>query len=152
INVDGIEVAITEPDAGVVRARRSCQAVADVVERLGGTIVTGRARLGRTASGALDGVILDNDDVIRGDTYVFACGPWLRKVFPELMGPRLRTPLGYVVYFGTPEGDSRFTYPNLPSWNVPGVTGWPTLPVDSRGFRVRGSMAAPAMLGVAPAP
>jgi sarcosine oxidase len=151
INAEGMSVILTEPDAGVVRARRSCQAVADVVQQLGGTMITGRARLGRAANGALDGVILDDDTVIRGDAYVFACGPWLRKVFHELMENRLRTPLGYVMYYGTPVGDARFTHPNLPSWNFPGVTGWPTLPVDSRGFRVRGSMAAPVVPGQ-PAP
>jgi sarcosine oxidase len=141
INVDDITVALAEPDAGVVRARRSVQAVADVVERLGGRIVLGKAALGASANGALDGVTVDGNEVIRGDSYVFACGPWLRTLFPELMGRRMRTPLGYVVYFGTPPGDHRFTHPNLPSWNFSGVTGWPTLPVDSRGFRVRGSLA-----------
>jgi sarcosine oxidase len=141
IDVEGITVALSEPDAGVVRARRSCQAVVDVVQRLGGRVVLGRARLGASASGALDGVVVDDDEVIRGDSYVFACGPWLRTLFPDIMGRRMRTPLGYVVYFGTPEGDHRFAHPNIPSWNFPGVTGWPTLPVDSRGFRVRGSLA-----------
>lgn len=46
-------------------------------------------------------------------------------------------------YFGTPVADERFTVPNIPSWNVPGVTGWGALPVDSRGFRVRGAFAPP---------
>ena len=52
-------------------------------------------------------------------------------------------------------GDSRFTYPNLPSYNFPGVTGWAMLPTDSRGFRVRGAIAPPAAPGTpvaAPAP
>jgi glycine/D-amino acid oxidase-like deaminating enzyme len=26
----------------------------------------------------------------------------------------------------------------MPTWNYPGTTGWPGLPVDNRGFRVRG--------------
>jgi mono/diheme cytochrome c family protein len=53
------------------------------------------------------------------------------------MGARIRTPLGHVHYFGTPPGNDRFTFPNLPSYNFPGVTGWPALPADNRGFRVR---------------
>jgi glycine/D-amino acid oxidase-like deaminating enzyme len=63
-------------------------------------------------------------------------------------------PIGVACYFGVPVGDSRFTFPNLPSFNFPGVTGWPVLPVDSRGFRVRGAIAptaAPARAGAAPA-
>jgi mono/diheme cytochrome c family protein len=42
-----------------------------------------------------------------------------------------------VHYFGTPPGNDRFTFPNMPSFNFPGVTGWPALPPDNRGFRVR---------------
>jgi sarcosine oxidase len=61
----------------------------------------------------------------------------------------MRTPLGYVCYFGTPPSDERFTYPNLPSFNFPGVTGWAALPVDSRGFRVRGGERAPTPPGAA---
>jgi glycine/D-amino acid oxidase-like deaminating enzyme len=64
----------------------------------------------------------------------------------------MRLPLGHVCYFATPPGDERFTFPNLPSWNVPGVTGWPALPFDSRGFRVRGSIAAPMPEDAAPPP
>jgi glycine/D-amino acid oxidase-like deaminating enzyme len=59
------------------------------------------------------------------------------------MATRMRIPLGTACYYGTPEGDSRFTFPNLPSFNFSGTTGWPALPVDNRGFRVRGGVAAP---------
>jgi glycine/D-amino acid oxidase-like deaminating enzyme len=45
--------------------------------------------------------------------------------------------MGNVYYYGTPVGDNRFVAPNLPSFNFPGITGWPALPNDARGFRVR---------------
>src|SRR5207249_10129162 len=63
--------------------------------------------------------------------------------FPELLAKKTRAPLGYVCYFATPVNDQRFTFPNLPSYNFPGVTGWPALPVDNRGFRVRGAERLP---------
>ncbi len=69
--------------------------------------------------------------------YVFACGPWLRKVFPVLLGNRMRTPMGSVFYFGAPAGELRMQYPNVPSFNYPGSTGWPSAPDDNSGFRVR---------------
>jgi FAD dependent oxidoreductase len=69
------------------------------------------------------------------------------KTFPELLAKKTRVPIGYVVYFATPVGDHRFTYPNLPSYNFPGVTGWAALPVDNRGFRVRGAERAPTPAG-----
>ncbi len=59
------------------------------------------------------------------------------------MKNRMRVPLGHVCYFGPSVGDERFSFPNIPSWNVPGVTGWASLPVDSYGFRVRGAIAPP---------
>jgi glycine/D-amino acid oxidase-like deaminating enzyme len=65
------------------------------------------------------------------------------------MKNRMRTPLGSVFYYGPPPGDQRFTHPNMPSWNFPGVTGWPALPVDSRGFRVRGGGGGGSAPGVA---
>jgi glycine/D-amino acid oxidase-like deaminating enzyme len=73
-------------------------------------------------------------------------------MFPDVLANRTRTPLGYVCYFGTPLNDERFTFPNLPSWNFPGVTGWPALPVDNRGFRVRGSARPKTVPGAPPAP
>ena len=56
---------------------------------------------------------------------------------PELMGNRIRTSIGHTFYFAAPPGDTRFSFPNMPSYGVPGCTGWPALPPDHRGFRVR---------------
>jgi len=143
ISMDDITAVLYEPDAGVVRARRACQTVAAVAEYKGVKIVIGRARISKIANGRLEEIVLDTGQTIRGERFVFAPGPWLGKTFPELFGNKMRTPLGYVCYFGTPPNDERFTYPNIPSFNFPGVTGWAALPVDSRGFRVRGGERAP---------
>lgn len=138
INVEGINAALYEPRAGVARARRSCEVVAESFRQKGGTIVIAKATLGPRSRGKLERIVLDGKDSLSAGQYVFACGPWLPKVLPEVMTDRLRTPLGRVIYFGTPPGDQRFTFPNLPSFNFPGVTGWPALGPDNRGFRVRG--------------
>lgn len=143
INADDTTIALFEPDAGVVRARATTQAIAAIGRKYGVDYKMARVRPGPTVNGKMDGVVLDDGTVVRGDQYVFCCGPWLRKMFPQLMETRMSVPLGYVMYYGTPPGDHRFTYPHLPSFNFPGVTGWAVLPHDSRGFRVRGSLAAP---------
>ena len=137
IHVDDIKAVLYEPNAGVVRARRSTESVAEVFRHEGGRILI--ARVIPPEPGHFDGhtVRLTNGGTLSADTFVFAVGPWLGKTF-LLMQNRMRTPLGTVLYFGTPPGDDRFTYPNLPSWNLPGTTGWAGLPVDNRGFRVRG--------------
>ncbi len=143
IDIDGIGIVLGEPDAGVVRARRSCQAVTAVFERLGGRVVTGRAQMPTVSSGTLNEITLDTGETLRADTFVYAVGPWMGKTFPDVFENRTRAPMGYVYYFGTPVNDERFTHPNIPSFNFPGVTGWAALPVDNRGFRVRGGVRAP---------
>jgi glycine/D-amino acid oxidase-like deaminating enzyme len=143
INSEAYSVILHEPDAGVARARASVHALVALALDAGVELRIGRVTPGALRSGAMQDVRLDDGTVIGADAFVFACGPWLRKVFPDHLGERMRTPLGHVCYFGPPEGDTRFTAPNIPSWNVPGVTGWGALPVDSRGFRVRGAFAPP---------
>jgi sarcosine oxidase len=151
ISMDDITAVLYEPDAGVVRARRAAQAAASAFETLGGRIVIGRATPSKIANGRLEEIALDTGKTLRADTFVWAVGPWMAKTFPELLAKKTRAPMGYVCYFGTPVNDQRFTFPNLPSYNFPGVTGWPALPVDNRGFRVRGAERAPTPPGEAAA-
>ena len=150
INVEGISAVLYEPDAGVVRARRGAQAVASVVTHsMGVKLIIAHARPGQIIDGKMSELSLINGDKLRADAFVFACGPWLPKVFPELLGPRFRLPIGQVVYYGTPPSTDQFTYPNMPSFNFPGVTGWVALPEDSKGFRVRGTESVPRPAPVA---
>jgi glycine/D-amino acid oxidase-like deaminating enzyme len=134
----GITIVLHEPRAGVVRARRACEVLAEAFRQAGGQIRLGYASLGERAGNRLQNIRTTGPAAtLTAGTYVFALGPWFPTAFPEVMRDRIRTPLGYVHYFGTPPGVDSFTFPNLPSYNYPGCTGWPALPVDNRGFRVR---------------
>lgn len=136
-------LALYEPGAGVVRARPAIQSAAEEYRRNGGEFVTARITPGDVVGGRLTGVTTDDGQTLTADTYVFACGPWLPKVLPDVMGTRLRaSSMGYVVYFGTPPGDHRFEWPNCPSYGAPGGTGWPAIPPDFRGFRARAGGAS----------
>ena len=137
ITFDNLGVAVYEPAAGVVRARRAIESVARVFEEEGGTVTIGLAAFGDRRGSTLQNVAIQGGDPLSGAIMVFACGPWFPKVFPELMGNRLRISMGHVFYFAVPPGDTRFSFPNMPSYGVPGCTGWPALPADHRGFRVR---------------
>ncbi|MEO7083458.1 MAG: FAD-dependent oxidoreductase [Gemmatimonadaceae bacterium] len=147
ISIDDITAVLYEPDAGVVRARRATQTAANVFEKLDGKIVIGRATPSKISNGRLEEISLDTGAKLRADTFVFAIGPWMGKTFPEILAKKTRVPIGSVCYFGTPINDERFTFPNMPSFNFPGVTGWPALPVDNRGFRVRGTERLPTPPG-----
>lgn len=137
ISTDEMTLALYEPDAGVVRARRAMETVVQAFLRAGGEMRTARVTPGDASGGRLQGVVTDAGEVLSADTYAFACGPWLSKVLPEVMGRRLRIPMGHTYYFGPPPGDHRWEFPNMPSFGIPGSTGWPALPPDFRGFRVR---------------
>lgn len=140
IRTPDVTVGLYEPDAGVVRARRAIESVAHVFQQEGGRIVIGKAAVATVDGHTIADLTVEGGDRLSGGTFVFALGPWFPKFFPGLMGKRLnmRT-LGHVLYISTPPGDERFRVPNLPSYNLPGCTGWPALPRDSRGFRIRAS-------------
>jgi sarcosine oxidase len=135
IRFENLGIALYEPDAGVVRARAALGSVARVFEEEGGALRIGRATPGAASGRRLQEVRTAAGEAYPGATFVFACGPWFPKTFPALMGKRLRIPLGHTFYFAVP--DSRFMYPSMPSYGVPGCTGWPALGPDHRGFRVR---------------
>jgi glycine/D-amino acid oxidase-like deaminating enzyme len=137
IRFETLGVALFEPGAGVVRARRAIESVSTVFQEEGGEIRLGRASFGDRNGNRLERLNVEPGDGLSSSTFIFACGPWFPKVFPELMGTRLRIPIGHTFYFGVPPGDSRFVFPNMPSYGVPGCTGWPALGPDHRGFRVR---------------
>jgi glycine/D-amino acid oxidase-like deaminating enzyme len=138
IHTPDVNVALYEPAAGVVRARRAIESVAKVFQQEGGRIVIGRVAPGAGNARQVQDVLVGAGDRLTAGTFVYALGPWFPKFFPELMGRRLRIrTLGHVYYVATPPGDESYRAPNLPSYSVPGCTGWPSLPHDARGFRIR---------------
>ena len=108
---DGVDWAILEADAGVMMARRAVQAVAlkaraNGVDYLEESIVAPVvSRDVRTTSGKQ----------ISAEHLVFACGPWLPKLFPELLGERIHVTKQEVFFLGVPPGID-FKPPQLPTW------------------------------------
>ena len=117
IAFDGVRSAFIEPDAGYLFARRACE---EVVQRL---IVEG-GEYRRVAVGgpiAVDGTAVTGLAVAEGgrlqaDVFVFACGPWLPELFPDVIGANITATRQEVFYFGTPAGDPGFCEPKLPVW------------------------------------
>ncbi len=134
VNAEGINLGVYTPGTGVLKAREGCQAVADAFQKAGGRFAIARASLGRQAGGKLQDVTLSNGQTIAAQSFVFAVGPWLPKVFPDVMANKMRSPRMLELFFGTPPGDERFTYPNFPNWAVGGAYGFPS--IEGRGFKV----------------
>jgi glycine/D-amino acid oxidase-like deaminating enzyme len=68
------------------------------------------------SSGKLSEVRLASGERIRADRFVFALGPWLPKLFPDVIGSRIRPTRQEVFFFAPPPGDRRFQPPSMPGW------------------------------------
>jgi sarcosine oxidase len=134
MNTRGIAAAMSTPSTGVLKAREGCVAVAQAFEKKGGRFVTAKVELGTRAGNTLQDVALSTGRRVGAQSFVFACGPWLPKVFPSVMKNKLATPRRAVFFYGTPPGDHRFTYPNFPTWSVDNAYGFPC--IEGRGFKV----------------
>jgi len=134
MNFESIDFAMYTPSTGVLKAREGCVAVAQAFDKKGGRLVTAKVSLGQRASGTLQDITLSTGSRVAAQTFVFACGPWLPKVFPSIMAGKLQTPRRAVFFYGTPPGDERFTYPNFPTWSVDNAYGFPS--IEGKGFKV----------------
>ena len=126
---------VLEPEAGVILARPAVQAVVrQAVRQSVDYRVT--AVTPPSGSGRVESVLTSDGDRIVASTFVFACGPWLPKLFPDTLGARIRPTRQEVFFFGSEPGDRRFAPPAMPAWVdfAGGVYGVPDL--DGRGFKV----------------
>jgi glycine/D-amino acid oxidase-like deaminating enzyme len=137
INFGGVQWGIFEPDCGYLDARVSCQAVVDAFVVGGGTYRQFAVSPDRLENAPLRSLQLHDGTRLKADYYVFACGPWLGKLFPETIGNLIRSTKQDVFFFGEPAGDMRFTDSHLPVWGDHGRRFFYGIPgSDRRGFKV----------------
>jgi sarcosine oxidase len=135
INLEGVAQGLLETTSGVLMARRAVNCA--VESALGMGVMMRVAQAGAPGGrGRVESIETAAGERIAAGAFVFACGPWLGKVFPELLGPRIFPTRQEVFFFGPPAGDTRFAPPELPTWFFPGdeVYGMPD--IESRGLKV----------------
>ena len=117
IDFDGVQVGLYEPGFGVLMARRSVQTLVDRFVRGGGTYLLGAALApGPRTNRSLDVVRLASGERLAADAFVFALGPWLPKLFPDVIGGRILPTRQEEFYFAPPAGDRRFLPGAMPGW------------------------------------
>jgi glycine/D-amino acid oxidase-like deaminating enzyme len=116
IDFRGVHSVWLERRAGALSARRACGVVRDAFEKAGGSYRMGRAKPGPIVGGSMTTLQLDDGSRIEADGFVFACGPWLGKLFPDVIGDRVHPTRQEVYYFGTPAGSERYLPGQLPIW------------------------------------
>jgi glycine/D-amino acid oxidase-like deaminating enzyme len=115
IDFDGISSLMFEPKAGYLLARQSCAHVVQRARALGAEYRTAAVRPFEPTRPVAE-IPLEAGGSLAADVFVFACGPWLGRIFRDAIGERVRATRQSVFYFGTPAGDTRFHEGTLPVW------------------------------------
>jgi glycine/D-amino acid oxidase-like deaminating enzyme len=137
INFEGIQHVILEQQAGYLLAREACGVVRDAFLAEGGEYRELAVTPGELKSGRMEDIGLSDGPRLAADSYVFACGAWLEKLFPEILGQLIRPTRQEVFFFGTPPGDPRFAEASMPVWVDHGDRFRYGIPgSDRRGFKV----------------
>jgi glycine/D-amino acid oxidase-like deaminating enzyme len=125
LHCSGDVIAILEPGSGVLLAHRAVRAVAQEAERRGVEILSAQVTPAMPPFAA-------------GET-IFACGPWLPKLFPEVVGSRIQVTRQPVFYFDAPASA-------MPAWidfsDPRGAYSVP--PLDGQGFKLALDRHGPA--------
>jgi monomeric sarcosine oxidase len=137
INFDGVKWAIYEKDAGYLTARRACELVMEAFIKEGGSFRLASARRGPLEGGEMQSIELSDGSRLLADQYVFACGPWLGKLFPDVIGNLIAATRQEVFFFGVPAGETRFQEDRMPVWIDHGEKFIYGIPGNEwRGFKV----------------
>ena len=129
--------AVLEPESGVLMARQSVHAlVKDLARRQVECRVA--AVVEPKGKGQLEEIKTRSGESIAAGTFVFACGAWLSKLFPEVVGARIFPTRQEVFFLGVPAGSDSFSSPNMPAWLHHTHPDRPyALPdIESRGFKI----------------
>src|SRR6267154_5046228 len=135
VNFEGVSRSLLEPGSGVLLARRAVQTVMEEAKKKGTEFLIAQA-VTPDGSGPITKLATSRCGAFSAKHFVFACGPWLGKVFPELLGQRIFPSRQEVFFFGTPAGDARFAPPALPTWLFQEdlVYGMPD--IEGRGLKI----------------
>ena len=137
IDLNGLKSFYFEHEAGYLPARHCCQVVLENFVKRGGEYKQLAVEPGKILNNKLTELILSDGSKLNADSYVFACGPWLSKIFPNALKDIITPTRQEVFFFGTPYGDSTLFESNMPVWVDFGKKIWYGIPgADWRGFKV----------------
>ena len=116
IDFDGIKVGLYEPGFGALMARRSVLTLVERYVKAGGTYMKGFVKSPASSAKSLNELRLSSGESVKADRFVFAAGPWLPKLFPDAIGPKIEPTRQEVFYFAPPPGDRHFLPGTMPGW------------------------------------
>ncbi len=134
IGLEGLAFGLLEPESGTLMARRGVTAAAQRSAALGATVRT-EAALAPEGRGSLAEVQTRSRTPFAARRFVFACGPWLPKLFPFLSG-LIDVPRAECLFFGPPPGSRAFAPPQMPAWIDNGDDNYGVPDIEERGFKL----------------
>ena len=145
INFEGVKWAVHEKETGYLTARRNCQVVLEHFLAEGGEYREAAAKPGGIQGREMRGVSLSDGSQVAADQYVFACGPWLGQLFPDVIGKLIQPTRQELFYFGVPAGDARYSEKQMPAWVDFGEPLFYGIPGNEwRGFKAADDTRGPA--------
>lgn len=125
------EEGFVELETGALIAGRAVQTL---IRETGAPLVIAKAQPPVKAS---DGSYLVAEGVTARHV-VYACGPWLGKLFPDVLGGRITPTRQEILHFGSAPGDKRFAPPALPVWadNNEGDLAYGIPDLEGQGFKM----------------
>ena len=126
---------LLETQSGVLLARRAVAAVVEAAIEAGVDYFPAAIEA-PCGGGRIDSVRTTAGETISAGEFVYACGPWMGKVFPDLLGQRIFVTRQEVFFFGVPPGEQRFAPPAMPGWLYLADLFYGVPDLESRGFKI----------------
>ena len=127
---------ILEPDSGVLLARRAVQAVAAQARAEGVAYIEAAIVPPQETGNKLKSIKTTSGQELFAERFVFACGPWLPKLFPELLSGLIHVTRQEVFFFGVPPGNENFGVGTLPAWIDFNDLVYALPNIEGRGFKI----------------
>jgi sarcosine oxidase len=110
-----IEWAMLETESGAMMARRAVQAVVRATVSEGVTYLQERLTVPKGAD-RISSLNTENGSAIEASHFIFACGPWLPQLFPDLVTGRINPSRQEVFFFGAGTDAKLYSPASLPIW------------------------------------
>lgn len=129
---------VLEPNSGLLLARDAVQTLVKELAENGVDYIQSSANAPSGGGSNLKAIHGGAGESISAGTFIFCCGPWLPKMFPELLAERIFPTRQEVFFLGPPAGNADFRPPRMPVWLHRTHSGLPyALPdIEGRGFKI----------------
>jgi len=126
---------ILETESGALMARRAVQSVVTRAQADGVVFRSEHVRA-PNADSSFGSLETASGHKIHAGKFVFACGPWLPKLFPALLTSKIYVTRQEINFFGTPPGDESYGAPQMPIWIDFNDLVYAIPNLENRGFKL----------------